>query len=162
MDVKLEDFEAKIKFKVRVNGILMNNGKMLILRMNNVLPYCCPGGHVMMGEDSMTAMKREFEEETGIKVEIEKLIAIIENFFNSKDVECHEISFYYLLKANEFKDNKDKDFSLIENDKGKLKNMEYKWIDPVDVDKYNFQPTILHDKLKKKDFTFSHIIFKDF
>ena len=49
MDIKIEDKESGIKFKFRVNGILLNNDKILAVEMNKMGFMCCPGGHVMIG-----------------------------------------------------------------------------------------------------------------
>lgn len=100
MDIKLFDKEKNERFKFRVNGILLNNDKMLAVEMNKMGFMCCPGGHVMIGEDTMQAMEREYNEETGIGVKIEKLVAIVENFFKS-DVLYHELSFFLFIKSRQ-------------------------------------------------------------
>lgn len=158
MDIKLFDKEKNERFKFRVNGILLNNDKILAVEMNKMGFMCCPGGHVMIGEDTMQAMEREYKEETGISVKIEKLVAIVENFFRS-DVLCHELSFYYLLRADKIDESKQKDFSLIENDNGKLINMDYSWLSLDKMDSYDFLPLAIKNKLKNRDFNTEHIIF---
>ena len=158
MDIKLFDKEKSERFKFRVNGILLNNDKMLAVEMNKMGFMCCPGGHVMIGEDTIQAMEREYKEETGISVKIEKLVAIVENFFKS-DVLCHELSFYYLLRADKIDESKQKDFSLIENDNGKLINMDYRWLSLDKMDSYDFLPLAIKNKLKNRDFNTEHIIF---
>ena len=158
MDIKLFDKEKNERFKFRVNGILLNNDKILAVEMNKMGFMCCPGGHVMIGEDTMQAMEREYKEETGISVKIEKLVAIVENFFKS-DVLCHELSFYYLLRADKIDESKQKDFSLIENDNGKLINMDYSWLSLDKMDSYDFLPLAIKNKLKNRDFNTEHIIF---
>lgn len=158
MDIKLFDKEKNERFKFRVNGILLNNDKILAVEMNKMGFMCCPGGHVMIGEDTIQAMEREYKEETGISVKIEKLVAIVENFFKS-DVLCHELSFYYLLRADKIDESKQKDFSLIENDNGKLINMDYSWLSLDKMDSYDFLPLAIKNKLKNRDFNTEHIIF---
>ena len=158
MDIKLFDKEKNERFKFRVNGILLNNDKILAVEMNKMGFMCCPGGHVMIGEDTMQAMEREYKEETGIGVKIEKLVAIVENFFKS-DVLYHELSFFYLLRADKIDESKQKDFSLIENDNGKLINMDYSWLSLDKMDSYDFLPLAIKNKLKNRDFNTEHIIF---
>ncbi len=159
MDIKLIDKEKGIKFKFRVNGILIRNNKVLIVEMNKTGFTCCPGGHVMLGEDTKMAVEREFKEETGIDASVENLFAIVENFFQGKEMDFHELSFFYLLKADEIEEKKQKDFSLVENDRDKIVNMDYRWISLDEIGKYNFQPSIIRDKLEDRNFEIEHIIF---
>ena len=67
MDVKidLDDFN----FKYRVCSVILKNNRVLFVEINNNGFLCCPGGHVELGEDSISAVKRETEEEIGVKCE---------------------------------------------------------------------------------------------
>lgn len=58
--------------------------------------FAFPGGHVIMGETSEQSLKREYLEETGEKINVEKLIWIEECFWNWDNKEAHTIAFYYL------------------------------------------------------------------
>lgn len=59
MDLEIKN--DKERFKCRVNGVLINDDKMLALQMCNNGFFCCPGGHIELGEDSKTAIIREFK-----------------------------------------------------------------------------------------------------
>ena len=79
----MKDIEFKTeneKFKYRVNGLVIRNGKLLTLLMKNKTSYCLPGGHVELGEDSRSAMMREMQEEIEASITIDKELAIVENF----------------------------------------------------------------------------------
>jgi len=158
MDLRIVD--DKQKFKCRVNGILIHEEKILAVKICNNDFYCSPGGHVHLCEDSKSAIEREFFEETGIKVKESKLFCIMENFFKAKDKNFHEISFYYLLTGEDLMD-KTKDFTLIENDEGVMKNLDFKWFDLDNLENCNFRPKIIIDKLKNKNFEFEHIIYHE-
>ncbi len=155
MDLKIKD--TSNSFKCRVNGVLLHEGRILVLQMCHNGFYCCPGGHVHLGEKSTDAIEREFYEETKIKVKAEKLLSVMENFFLGKLGKFHEISFYYLLTpTGEFSTT---DFSLIENDEGNLLDMEYRWVALDKLSDINFKPEILKKKLETKNFDFEHIIY---
>ena len=160
MDIKIFDEKSNTRFKFRVNGVLIVDGKVLTVEMNKSGNLCCPGGHVTLDEDTMSAMQREFFEETGIEIKVNKLLSIIENFFGFNG-KYHELSFYYLVEPKSMPADKQKDFSLIENDKGVLVDMQYRWIKLEELSNYNFNPKPLREKLINKNFDFQHIIFKE-
>ncbi|MDH5396837.1 MAG: NUDIX domain-containing protein [Cyclobacteriaceae bacterium] len=58
------------KVRVRVCGLLKHQDSLLLAKLhwgNNTL-WAPPGGGVEFGEDTITALKREFREETGLEV----------------------------------------------------------------------------------------------
>lgn len=151
------------KFKFRVSGLLVHEGKLLTVDMNDSGFLCLPGGYVELGEDSETAILREMMEEVKYFVKINKCIAVIENFFiNKKGIKIHEVAFYYLLDMTN--DNKEKieDYEYIENDNGAMIKHAFKWIELKEIKNVDFKPGILKDKLSNSDFSFSHIIYKEF
>ena len=58
--------------------------------------YALPGGHVEFGETLALCMSREVYEETGLNVEADKLVYVLEYFYTLKGIETHEIGFYFL------------------------------------------------------------------
>lgn len=154
MDIKIKD--EKIDFKFRVAGCLLVDDYILTVQICNNGFYCLPGGHLHLGEDSPSAIKREFLEETKLNCTVKDMFAIIENFFKNKDNHIvHEICLFYLLQCNNLKI---KDFNLVENDDNVMKNLEFKWFKLSELDKVDFRPSALKEKLMKNDFSFSHII----
>lgn len=57
--------------------------------------YAIPGGHVAFGESSEEALLREFMEEIGANIQVERLLLIGENFFPWGKKPCHQICLYY-------------------------------------------------------------------
>lgn len=83
--------KQEIKFKTddynfycRAVGIVRKGDKYLILNVDNSPYYHIPGGHIEVGEDSLTAVKREINEELGYTVKEGKLFCIQENFYEKK------------------------------------------------------------------------------
>ena len=70
-----------IKFNYRVATIIRNGDKILLHKSKKDDFYAIPGGRIMVGEDSETALKREFVEEIGANIFIKKYLGTIENFF---------------------------------------------------------------------------------
>ncbi|MDE7203365.1 MAG: NUDIX domain-containing protein [Lachnospiraceae bacterium] len=116
---------------IRVGAIIMKDGKILMVdsERNNYL-YSV-GGRVKFGETTEKAVIREVWEETGVRMEIDRLGFVHENYFFG-DAPVHsgkliyEISFYFYMKVPE-------DFSLKNNIFTEEYGKEYlKWISPDD------------------------------
>jgi ADP-ribose pyrophosphatase YjhB (NUDIX family) len=67
--------------RVAAYGLLQRNGELLLCRLSqqvgiNQGHWTLPGGGLDFGEDPEHAVVREFAEETGLTVKVDKLIAI--------------------------------------------------------------------------------------
>lgn len=90
------DFGGKIR--VRTGGICIENNRILLVRLRNFgeagyfwLP---PGGGVRTGETLETALQREFAEETGLHIAVER-------FFCANQVirlPLHAVEFFFTVK----------------------------------------------------------------
>lgn len=158
MDLKIETEE--IKLKVRANGVILNEDKVLMCSINHSGFWCLPGGHIHLGEDSKTASIREINEEVGISFDDSELFLMMESFFIGKNnKQFHELSFYYLMKGR-IPDKKLVDYSCDENDEGKIVHLDFKWIKLDELDNFDVRPTALLESLKNRDFRLKHIISK--
>ena len=156
MDLKLEGENCKLK--VRANAVILHEDKVLVCSMNDNGFWCCPGGHIHLGEDSKTAVLREAYEEVGIHFDDAKLMLVMENFFEGKKQKrFHEISFYYLMEG-EVPDEKLHDYAYDENDGGKMVHLDFKWVDIKDLDSIDMRPANLKDMLMMKEFKLEHSI----
>ena len=66
MDVSV--MTENIKFNYRVATIIKNGDKILLHKSKKDDFFAIPGGRIMIGEDSKTALKREFLEEMGADI----------------------------------------------------------------------------------------------
>ena len=91
-------------FRYRAAAIIVEDGYALFAGNEKDDYFYSIGGGVHVGETSEDAVVREVFEETGVRYEIDHLAVIHENFFNEStsdavsELDCHEISFYYLMK----------------------------------------------------------------
>lgn len=90
--------------KVAVDGIVKvfeEDGKFkgIVLIERKYFPYglALPGGFVEVGERVEDALKREMEEETGLKVEIEKIHGVYSD--PDRDPRFHTVSIVFVCRA---------------------------------------------------------------
>ena len=90
-------------FNYRVGAVIINDGKLLMIKNESFPYYYSVGGRVSFGETSEEAVLREVYEETQLHFEIERLAFVHENFFVGgfrENKQFHEIAFFYLMKPN--------------------------------------------------------------
>lgn len=78
MDLKIKTETEE--FHGRTCGIIKQENKFLIMRVNKTSYFHIPGGHIEIGEDSKEAVIREIKEEIGCDVQEANLFVIQENF----------------------------------------------------------------------------------
>lgn len=157
-DVKINCESGKFKF--RVVGILRYKDMFLVQKIQNNTFYCLAGGHVELGEDTHSAIEREMKEELPYAFKVNKLVTVIQNFFKDENGKVfHEIGYYYLLDCME--DITELSKVVVENDKGEMKRLEYKWLTLEEIENEDFRPFILKDLLKDIDNAQGHIILKE-
>ncbi len=92
---KTDDYTCHL----RTVGVLIKEDKVLVQRERNGEEYALPGGTVKTGETTEETLIREFEEETGAGIEIQKLLWTEETFWEWNGKKVHGIEFYYLAEA---------------------------------------------------------------
>ena len=91
---------------IRVGAIIMKDGKFLMAGNDAVDYLYTVGGRIQFGESAEEAVVREVLEETGVKMEIDRLGFIHENFFYGDSSHnmgrlVYEISFIFYMKVPE-------------------------------------------------------------
>ncbi len=84
---------------VGVAGVLLNEKGQILLGRRNTGPYaglwCIPCGYLEYDEELRQGLKREFQEETGLEVEIGELFTALSNFH---DPLCHTVGIWFMVK----------------------------------------------------------------
>ena len=124
-----------------VLGAIKRKNKLLVMKgydnKKNEVFYRALGGGIEFGERSDVALKREFLEELGIFVEVEKYLGICENIFEFNGRRAHELVLMYEAKMNE------EDFKeeyVVNDDLGEFLAL---W---VDIDEFIDERKILYPK----------------
>lgn len=126
---------------VGVGAVIKKNDSVLLVKRKHEPGkdlWSIPGGLVELGETVQEAVKREVKEETGLEVEVIKLIDVIDNIIRDEE---NKVRFHYVLidflvsiKGGECKPTSDAS--------------EIKWFKPHELMNYRVTNTAM--KLLKK------------
>lgn len=79
------------RIEIIARGVWIESGRLLLCRNVKGEFWYLPGGHVEFGESAGFALRREFEEETGIEPVIGCPLLVMENVFHDGRSEHHEL-----------------------------------------------------------------------
>lgn len=89
-------------FRYRVAGIVVEDGKALLATNNMINYFYTLAGPVNLGESSEDAAVRVLKEKTNTDYKMNRLLKIVENFFdyefNETKYAFQEVTFYYLME----------------------------------------------------------------
>ena len=140
---------------IRVGAIIIKNGKLLMVGNERSDYLYSVGGRIKFGETSEEAVVREVFEETGVKMEIDRLAFVHENYFygdapSNLGKLIYEISFYFYMKVPS-------DFAPISESFAEDNSREYlRWV-TLDED-IKMYPEFFRTELKNPTDTVKHFI----
>ncbi len=95
MDIRCSN--GNCSFAVRSAGVAIKDGKVLVQREKNGDEYAFPGGTLKFGETTEECLIREWKEEAGADIEVQRLLWVEESFWEYKGKANQSIAFYYLI-----------------------------------------------------------------
>lgn len=81
--------------QLRTAGVLVRDGKVLVQRDGH--EYALPGGHVQIGETTVEGLIREYREETGTEIRVDRLLWTEECIWTWNGKRMHDLAFYYRI-----------------------------------------------------------------
>lgn len=121
------------RFNLRVYGVLINAQNQVLLaheRINDFKFAKFPGGGLEFGEGTFDCIKREFKEETGLNISVEKHLYTTDFFQQSVWLPTDQIiSVYYQVTTLDDLSN----FDLAERTLAYGKREEHIWFEWVDL-----------------------------
>lgn len=149
--------EKRNRFNCRVNGICIKDNKIFLSKLKNDEYWTFVGGKVTYGEATDDAILREYEEEVGVRLQIDKMIAIIENFFDSRGYAWHQYIFFYQLKDD------DNALELFEGEREVEDNSDaiYRWFDLDEISNVPLKPDCSREILNNITQNIQHYINRE-
>lgn len=88
-------------FRIALYGVLLQNGKVLMTETSvpsgSIINF--PGGGLELGESPIDAVQREFTEETGLNITVERLLFCSQKFQQNPEYPREQLMHIYFLVA---------------------------------------------------------------
>lgn len=88
------------RFLYRAAGVIQRGEEVLLQQVAGTDFWCFPGGRIEFGETGVVAAERELREEVEPDVKVQRLLWVIENFFEFRDLDYHEVGLYFLATVD--------------------------------------------------------------
>ncbi len=143
---------------IRVGAIIRKENKILMVGNSRADYFYSVGGRIQFGESAEEAVVREVYEETGCRMEIERLGFVHENFFlgdaaTNLGKQIYEISFFFYMKVPE-------DFEPVcDSFTEDGQKEQLRWI-AIDGPEQYF-PTFFREELKPENSGVKHIVTRE-
>ncbi len=87
------------RFTCRVVGVAIDDGRVLLHKAEDDDFWALPGGRAELLEPATATLRREMVEELGIDVDVVRLLWLVENFFQYRELDYHELGLYFLMRV---------------------------------------------------------------
>lgn len=147
------------RFSCRVIGVWIDEGHVLLHRGIDDDFWSMPGGRGEMLEFSVDSVRREFQEELGVDVQVERLLWVVENFFNHIERHFHELSFYYKVSTENVLEVQDKSkiHACIEDGS----DLIYQWFPLSELERVELYPPFLRTGLQQLPENVQHVMLDE-
>lgn len=127
------------RLNLRVAGVILDGNKILVEQGDGCPFAVCPGGRINFNETAENAIVREIYEELGVRSQVERLLFIHQNFFDTDGLRNHELCFFFLLNSSLRADG----VTL----KGRDNKSAYRWVAFDELQNVFFYPLFLKKRL---------------
>lgn len=156
----MQDIQFKtdeVVFNCRTVGVCIKENKIFLSKLKSDDYWTFIGGKVQFGESTESAIIREYREEIDAVLQVERLIAVIENFFELDKKSWHQYIFFYQLRD----DNDVLEFFDGERYIADHKEGVYRWFELSELQNINIKPDCAKDILKDIPTHTQHYINRD-
>ena len=90
--------QGRRRFNYRIAGVAIHNDSVLLHQAAGEAFWTLPGGRAEHGETAEETIRREMLEELETNIQIDRLLWIVENFFEHDGMSCHELALFFLIR----------------------------------------------------------------
>jgi len=145
-------------FNYRVGAIIIDDNEILMVKNSGDSFFYTVGGRVQFGESAHDAILREAYEETQLRLEVDRLAYIHENFFtmDSTGEAYHEICMFFLMKPNGLvRTMKQNSFQEVYGD------VTYHWLPINELEGLHLYPEFFKTELVRLSSSTKYVITKN-
>jgi 8-oxo-dGTP pyrophosphatase MutT (NUDIX family) len=149
---------ADHRFNLRAAAVFIQENYVLLHRMESDVIWALPGGRVEPGENAASAVVREMMEELGEVVHCGELLYVVENFFEHKSKQNHEVGLYFrcTLSSNSSLWSTNRPHFGVEG----CSRLEFRWFLLSDLQAVNFHPCFLRSALSSPKLVLEHVVHR--
>lgn len=148
-----------IRFTFRVVGVAMHEGRVLLHQAEGDDFWALPGGRGELLEPAPETLRREMVEELDAKVEVERLLWVVENFFEHQGLRCHELGMYFLMRFP-LSSPVLRHTGPFDGYEGHIR-LVYRWFPVADLEHVRLYPSFLRRELRDLPATAQHVVHTD-
>ena len=147
------------RFDLRAAVILLKDNSVLLHRLDGDAFWALPGGRVAPGESGEEAAVREMQEELATDIACERLVFVVENFFEHAGKARHEVGLYFLARALDGSrlTTSDGPFEGREGEQG----LTFAWFDRGALTSVDLRPSCLVSALSVDPLVFKHVVHRE-
>ena len=146
-------------FALRIVAVALHDGYVLLHRSEQDDFWALPGGRCELLETAQDTIRREMREELGAEVRVERLLWVLENFFEYNGVACHELGLYFLIDLGSAFAHYDPD-QPFEGTEESLR-LFFRWFSIDTLHTMRLYPTFLRDALQNLPEHVVHVVHHD-
>jgi ADP-ribose pyrophosphatase YjhB (NUDIX family) len=146
-----------IRFNYRVVGAAFDGDRVLLHRAVWDDFWALPGGRAELLEPSAEVLKREMLEELGVPVGVERLLWVVENFFEHGGFRYHELSLYFLMTLSRdtpLRRASGPFFGMEDNGT----RLEFRWFPLEELASVDLRPSFLSRALRQLPASPTHVV----
>jgi ADP-ribose pyrophosphatase YjhB (NUDIX family) len=130
-----------MKATIRVAGIWISNGKVLLESLADREVWGIPGGSLEAGESLEAGCQREYREETEIEMTCVRLALVHEHFWQDDGSPILEYGFYFVVEPTNLSDGSRSEVKSLEG------HLIFRWFDLGELPGIEFVPKSIRQSL---------------